>query len=96
MKVLVINSGSSSLKYQLINVVTREVLAKGNCERVGTDHGIFKHTAGENTIYHECIAIPDHDAAMAEHPGRRRFRRNRRGTAGFRVENLEKKPGGQG
>ena len=64
MKVLVINSGSSSLKYQLINVVTREVLAKGNCERVGTDHGIFKHTAGENTIYHECIAIPDHDAAM--------------------------------
>ena len=64
MNVLVINSGSSSLKYQLINVATHEVLAKGNCERVGTDHGIFKHVAGDKTIVHDRIAIEDHDAAM--------------------------------
>ena len=35
MKILVINAGSSSLKYQLINIETEEVLAKGNVERIG-------------------------------------------------------------
>ena len=35
MKVLVINAGSSSLKYQLIDMDTESVLAKGNCERIG-------------------------------------------------------------
>ena len=37
MKVLVINCGSSSLKYQLMNPETREVFAKGLCERIGID-----------------------------------------------------------
>ena len=37
MKVLVINAGSSSLKYQLIDMTNESVLAKGNCERIGTD-----------------------------------------------------------
>ena len=37
MKVLVINAGSSSLKYQLIDMTSENVLAKGNCERIGTD-----------------------------------------------------------
>ena len=37
MKILVINSGSSSLKYQLIDMETESVLAKGNCERIGID-----------------------------------------------------------
>ena len=37
MKVLVINAGSSSLKYQLMDPATREVLAKGLCERIGID-----------------------------------------------------------
>ena len=40
MKVLVINAGSSSLKYQLIDMATTDVIAKGNCERVGID-GLF-------------------------------------------------------
>ena len=40
MKVLVINAGSSSLKYQLINMDGEKVLAKGNCERIG-DEGSF-------------------------------------------------------
>lgn len=37
MKILVINAGSSSLKYQLIDMADEKVLAKGNCERIGTD-----------------------------------------------------------
>lgn len=37
MKILVINCGSSSLKYQLINPETEEVFAKGLCERIGID-----------------------------------------------------------
>ena len=35
MKILVVNAGSSSLKYQLIDMETEKVLAKGNCERIG-------------------------------------------------------------
>lgn len=37
MNILVINCGSSSLKYQLINSASEEVLAKGLCERIGID-----------------------------------------------------------
>ena len=37
MKILVINAGSSSLKYQLLDSETHEVLAKGLCERIGID-----------------------------------------------------------
>ena len=40
MRILVINSGSSSLKFQVIDSDTEKVLAKGQCERIGID-GIF-------------------------------------------------------
>lgn len=43
MKILVINCGSSSLKYQLIDSVTEDVLAKGLCERIGIDGGSVTH-----------------------------------------------------
>ena len=43
MKVLVINCGSSSLKYQLIDSQTEEVLAKGLCERIGIDGSKLTH-----------------------------------------------------
>ena len=43
MNVLVINCGSSSLKYQLINSDSEEVLAKGLCERIGIDGGMLTH-----------------------------------------------------
>ena len=43
MKVLVINAGSSSLKYQLIDMESEQLLAKGLCERIGID-GHLKHT----------------------------------------------------
>lgn len=46
MKVLVINAGSSSLKYQLLETETNEVLAKGLCERIGID-GVLTHTNGK-------------------------------------------------
>lgn len=51
MKVLVINAGSSSLKYQLLNMDTEEVIAKGNCERIGLEKSFLKHKAkGNETI----------------------------------------------
>lgn len=44
MNILVINCGSSSLKYQLINSDTEAVLAKGLCERIGIDGSLLTHT----------------------------------------------------
>ena len=43
MKVLVINAGSSSLKYQLINVDNGEVIAKGLCERIGIEGSMLTY-----------------------------------------------------
>ena len=42
MKILVINSGSSSLKFQVIDMDNEQVLAKGQCERIGID-GVFHY-----------------------------------------------------
>ena len=47
MKVLVLNSGSSSLKYQLIDMDTEEVLAKGNFERIGQYNSFLTHKVGD-------------------------------------------------
>lgn len=44
MKILVINTGSSSLKYQLIDMTNETVLAKGLCDRIGIDNSFIKHT----------------------------------------------------
>ena len=50
MKVLVINAGSSSLKYQLIDMDTENVIAKGLCERIGLDKSLLTHKAnGKST-----------------------------------------------
>ncbi len=46
MKVLVINAGSSSLKYQLIDMTNESVLAKGLCDRIGIDNSFIKQTRG--------------------------------------------------
>lgn len=63
MNVLVMNCGSSSLKYQLIDSDTEAVLAKGLCERITID-GVLKHTpAGRETVVMES-AMPDHKAAV--------------------------------
>lgn len=52
MKILVINAGSSSLKYQLINMENESVIAKGLCERIGIDGSVLTHktSAGEFVI----------------------------------------------
>ena len=64
MNVLVINCGSSSLKYQLINSDTEEVLAKGLCERIGIDGSRITHTpaGGEKDITE--VPMPDHTKAV--------------------------------
>ena len=66
MKVLVINAGSSSLKYQLIDMDTEEVMAKGLCERIGLD-GHLKHTplVGGKPVFNEDIPLPTHAEAIA-------------------------------
>lgn len=64
MKVLVINSGSSSLKYQLIDMETEGVIAKGTCERIGIDGSKLTHKAkGTETVIEQ--AMPDHTVAVA-------------------------------
>lgn len=63
MKVLVINCGSSSLKYQLIDSETEKALAVGLCERIGID-GRLNHTpaGGEKVVIDK--AMPDHEVAI--------------------------------
>lgn len=46
MKILVVNAGSSSLKYQLLNMDDESVIAKGNCDRIGID-GHISHKTGD-------------------------------------------------
>ena len=66
MKILVINAGSSSLKYQLIDMETEVVLAKGLCERIGID-GHLKHTplVEGKEVFNEDLAMPTHSEAIA-------------------------------
>lgn len=54
MKVLVINTGSSSLRYQLIDTENDYVLAKGLCERIGIEGPFLKHVVEEDEILIEC------------------------------------------
>ena len=64
MKVLVINSGSSSLKYQLIDMETEGVIAKGTCERIGIDGSKLTHKAnGKEFVFEQ--AMPDHTVAVS-------------------------------
>lgn len=63
MKVLVINAGSSSLKYQLIDMDTNDVLAKGLCERIGIEGSMLTHQANGNKIPME-IPMKDHSDAI--------------------------------
>ena len=64
MKVLVINTGSSSLKYQLIDMDHEQVMAKGLCERIGIDGSKLKHKpVGKEPMELE-TPMPDHSAAI--------------------------------
>ena len=63
MLVFILNAGSSSLKYQLMNPTTKEVLAVGLCERIGID-GILKHEFGEGQKLTLEISMPTHKEAI--------------------------------
>ncbi|MCL2882962.1 MAG: acetate kinase [Coriobacteriia bacterium] len=63
MDILVINAGSSSLKYQLVDKETLQVLAKGNCEKIGLDDSFHKFEIGELSET-RVMPIPDHQSAV--------------------------------
>lgn len=63
MKVLVINCGSSSLKYQLIDSDTEAVIAKGLCERIGIDGRLTHQTMGKDKFTVD-VPMPEHNAAV--------------------------------
>lgn len=65
MKILVINAGSSSMKYQLIDMADESILAKGNCERIGID-GHFKHTTGDGRKAEYDVIMNDHTEAFVQ------------------------------
>lgn len=62
MKVLVVNAGSSSLKYQLFDTSTNDVVAKGICERIGIDGKITHKMPGRENYVAE-VAMPNHSVA---------------------------------
>ncbi len=64
MNILVINCGSSSLKYQLIDSANETVLAKGLCERIGIQGGQITHTPAGGEKVTEQLELPDHVAAV--------------------------------
>ncbi len=63
MKIFVVNAGSSSLKYQLIDMETETVLAKGLCERIGVT-GCITHKAADGRTYAADTAMPTHSEAF--------------------------------
>ncbi len=65
MKILVINAGSSSMKYQLIDMDDESVIAKGNCERIGAG-GHFKHKTGDGRVYEADVVMDDHTEAFVQ------------------------------
>ncbi len=64
MKILVINCGSSSLKYQLIDMENESVLAKGLCERIGIQGSKLTHQASGKDKYVVEHDMPNHKVAI--------------------------------
>jgi len=63
MKILVINAGSSSLKYQLFDMEKGEVMSKGGCERIGAGGSITHKVPGQENYTME-VSLPTHDEAL--------------------------------
>ena len=66
MKILVINAGSSSLKYQLIDMDNEQMVCKGNCERIGMPGGIFTHKTADGRELKKNVNMLDHAAAFMQ------------------------------
>lgn len=64
MKVLVLNSGSSSIKYQFIETSNHEVLAKGQVERIGMDDAVLTHIRADGDTVKISAEILDHNIAI--------------------------------
>ena len=64
MNILVINAGSSSLKYQLLNPQTGSLLAKGLCERIGIDGKFTYKPEGKEAVKEADVAMPTHNEAI--------------------------------
>lgn len=64
MNVFVVNCGSSSLKYQLIQSESEEVIAKGLCERIGIDGRLTHKPAGKEEVVKD-VKMPDHKSAVS-------------------------------
>ncbi len=65
MKILVINAGSSSVKYQLIDMENDQLLAKGLCDRIGIQGGNFKHQIPGKDAYKTEIDMKNHGEAIS-------------------------------
>ena len=63
-KILVINCGSSSLKYQLIDMENESLLAKGLCERIGIEGSKLTHKPTGKAEYVDEAYVPDHKVAV--------------------------------
>ena len=63
MKVLVVNAGSSSLKYQLLDMTDESVIAKGNCDRIGIDGHVSAKTGDGRKLEADCN-FPTHTEAF--------------------------------
>jgi len=63
MKILVINAGSSSIKYQLIDMTTEGVIAKGLCERIGIEGSVLTHKANDKEVVVKA-PMPTHNEAI--------------------------------
>ncbi len=64
MKIMVSNVGSSSFKYQIIDMDNETTLAKGNIERVGKPNSFFTHYSRDRKIFEKEINVPDHNSAV--------------------------------
>ena len=69
MKILVINSGSSSLKYQLYDMKDESVLASGRVERIGMESSIVTHEPAGKPDVREVSEILDHTTAVRKSAG---------------------------
>lgn len=65
MKILVINAGSSSLKYQLFDMDNEQMLCKGNCERIGGEGSFIGHKTADGREMTKEGFMPDHTAAFS-------------------------------
>ncbi|MBP3706111.1 MAG: acetate kinase [Clostridia bacterium] len=64
MKIFVVNAGSSSLKYQLIDMENEQVLAKGLCDRIGIEGSLISHKAADGREYRTETPMPTHSEAF--------------------------------